>query len=89
MERNHYRNNKMELWSIIMQTSFAMDDIQLYLDTHPCDMEALKAYKDYKKIRLIAVEEYTRDYGPISAYDVNVENYWEWVNSPWPWEGVC
>ena len=84
-----YINNKYELSEIIMQSSFALDDIKLYLDTHPCDMDALKTYNDYKQIRDVALKEYTNNYGPISAYDVNVDNYWTWVNDPWPWEGVC
>ena len=34
-----------QLLSIIDQTSFAMDDILLILDTHPCDKAALNYYK--------------------------------------------
>ena len=89
MDRKYNINNKEDLMSIITQSSFALDDIKLYLDTHPCDEEALKAYKDYREIRKVAWDEYTRNYGPLSAYDVDATNYWSWVNSPWPWEGVC
>ena len=31
-----------QLWQTINEAGFAMDDINLYLDTHPCDQEALK-----------------------------------------------
>jgi spore coat protein JB len=91
---NNVNNNcrvtgKKQLEEAIMQASFAIDDIKLYLDTHPCDGDALKMYEDYRKIRKVALKEYTQNYGPMSAYDVNVDNYWSWVNSPWPWEGVC
>jgi spore coat protein JB len=89
MERSNYLNRKWELMTIITQSSFALDDIKLYLDTHPCDVEAIMSYKEYKKIREIAMDEYKKNYGPISAYDVCIDNYWDWINSPWPWEGVC
>ena len=81
--------DKCKLLREISAISFAAWELHLYLDTHPCDNEALKAYMDYKEIRKVAWDEYTNNYGPLSAYDVNVNNYWSWVNSPWPWEGVC
>ena len=89
VSRSNRMNSKNELAEIIMQASFAIDDIKLYLDTHPCDKEAIKTYRDYKKIRNMAWEEHTKHFGPLSAYDVDVDNYWNWVNDPWPWEGVC
>jgi len=82
-------SDKYELMEIITQASFALDDIKLFLDTHPCDVGALKAYEEYKKIRKVAWMEYTREYGPLSAYDVDVCNQWSWIEKPWPWEGGC
>ena len=89
LSTNYNRRNKEELWQIIMQASFALDDIKLFLDTHPCDKAALKVYDEYKNIRKVALMEYVTQYGPISAYDVKVCDYWDWVNKPWPWEGEC
>ena len=86
---NYNRRNKEELRMIITQASFALDDIKLFLDTHPCNKEALKAYDEYKNIRKAALKEYVVEYGPISAYDVNVCDSWDWVKNPWPWEGEC
>ena len=42
------RMNRRELLSHINQVSFAVDEVKLYLDTHPCDTEALAYFKDYK-----------------------------------------
>ena len=33
--------NRQELLNHINQASFAVDDVKLYLDTHPCDTDAL------------------------------------------------
>ena len=81
--------NKKELFDVINQASFMLDDITLYLNTHPDCRDGMKAYEHYKEIRKEAIEDYTRMYGPISRYDVNEDNYWDWVNKPWPWEGEC
>lgn len=81
--------SKQELMNLINQFSFMVDDITLYLDTHPNCPDGLDAYKHYKKLREEAICDYTNMYGPICRYDVNVDNYWDWVNKPWPWEGAC
>ena len=78
-----------ELFCLINQVSFMLDDITLYLNTHPDCKEGLETYNHYKRIRHEAIQDYTRLYGPICKYNVNTNNYWDWVNMPWPWEGVC
>lgn len=81
--------SKMELFNFINEISFMIDDIALFLNTHPdCD-EAIKAYNQFMELRHEALCEYTEAYGPISKYNVDACNYWDWVNNPWPWEGVC
>lgn len=79
-------NGQQQLFRLIMEVSFALEDVVLYLDTHPCDREALEYYEKYKNSRKQAMDEYTRMYGPLSSKDVNSGNYWKWVNTPWPWE---
>lgn len=79
-------SGQQRLFRLIMEVSFALEDVVLYLDTHPCDREALEYYEKYKNARKQAMDEYTRMYGPLSSKDVNSENYWKWVNTPWPWE---
>ena len=66
-----------------------MDDLRLYLDTHPCDQEALCYFIKIQEARQEVLHTYTMNHGPIYQYMVDVDNYWNWVNDPWPWEGVC
>lgn len=84
--------NRRELMNQINQASFMVDDTKLYLDTHPCDAEALRCFNEYSKIRNQALAEYARLYGPLTI-DTVVESCadkWNWVNEPWPWqEGGC
>lgn len=80
---------KKELAKFIDEVSFAMDDIILFLDTHPCNQEALCCYQDYKKMRQEAVEEYTKCYGPLLNDKVAPGDEWKWALQPWPWKGEC
>lgn len=80
---------KEQLFRIIMESSFALDDTILFLDTHPDNREALDFYHHYKKIYDEAMEEYQECYGPINSKSVDQTNYWTWVKTPWPWEGEC
>ena len=82
-------NEKIKLFKQLTELSFVMDDLRLYLDTHPCDQEALCYFKQIQVLRSNTLQEYTENYGPIYNYDVDVDNYFCWVNDPWPWEGVC
>jgi spore coat protein JB len=82
-------NSKDKLFACITATSFVMDDLRIYLDTHPTDQEALDYWRKIEKVRNEAVDEYTKCYGPINSYDVNVKNKWTWIDEPWPWEGRC
>ncbi|MDW2798806.1 spore coat protein CotJB [Clostridium boliviensis] len=73
----------------IYQACFAMDDVILYLDTHPCDQDALNYYHYVADMCEQAVNAYEEYCGPLMSNHVMDENYWTWVNDPWPWEGVC
>ncbi|MCR5792822.1 MAG: spore coat protein CotJB [Lachnospiraceae bacterium] len=70
----------------ICELGFALDDVTLYLDTHPTDANAIDYYNNYKKMYREAKQDYTRQYGPLNDYEVNCNNGWSWINTPWPWE---
>lgn len=80
---------KDELLLAISQSSFMLDDIALYLNTHPNCQHGLKAFKKYKKLREELLADYEEEYGPLLRYDVDSDYDWGWIDSPWPWEGVC
>lgn len=79
--------SKDELMKVITKASFAMDDVKLYLDTHPNCQEALEYYKEAKKMREKAWKMYTSMYGPLSSYEVDSDDCWNWNVAPMPWEG--
>lgn len=82
------RNGDYERLRMIIDTaSFAVDDIKLYLDTHPTDRRALEYYEHYRNIRLSAIDDYTMRFGPLTADQVMASDRWTWIEKPWPWEG--
>ena len=38
-------NESKDLMNVIYETGFVIDDVLLYLDTHPCDKKALEYYE--------------------------------------------
>lgn len=83
------KNNmdREKLMKTITRASFAMDDVKLFLDTHPNCQEALEYYQEAKKIREEAWKTYTENFGPLSSYEVDNTDYWDWNQGPMPWEG--
>ena len=64
----------------------------LYLDTHPCDSEALAYFHEMSAHRNDALKQYASAYGPLTVdtADYSCAERWNWINEPWPWqEGGC
>lgn len=81
-------NMRASLMNQIDEASFAMDDVALFLDTHPNDMAAMQYYQNVVAMRKNAVDAYERQFGPLMIDSVNGQN-WDWVTEKWPWEGGC
>ena len=79
-------NNRDQLLMRVYETGFALDDILLYLDTHPSDQEDMNYYHYVNQQNQEAVRAYEQLYGPLMFNQVS-GNEWSWVRSPWPWEG--
>ena len=79
--------NQKQLLMYLSQVSFGVTEAVLYLDTHPCDKEALEYYHTMKKLREEALEKYQREFGPLLNDSNKDECSWEWTQTPWPWEG--
>ena len=84
---------RKELLQKINEVSFAVNDITLYLDTHPCDEKALAYYEEMSEMREKALKEYARLYGPLTIDTGNDSDLksWQWMEQPFPWEqeGGC
>ena len=72
--------------SELMALDFAVKELNLYLDTHPQDQEALSLYASYIKLAKEGREKYTAKYGPLDSAELVLEDGYTWLNDPWPWE---
>jgi len=70
----------------LMALTFAADELELYLDTHPADSEAFAVYQDILKLRAEAVKRYTKLYGPVTQRDMLGMSRYAWIDNPWPWD---
>ena len=63
--------------------AFAAWELRLYLNTHPCDQQALKLF------RQLARKTCQPNYATSFAQDC--DEGWRWTDAPWPWEfnGGC
>ena len=64
---------------------FMVDDLQLYLDTHPNDSETIRKMNEYQEKMNSLRETYEAKYGPLTTDD-SMKNKWKWIKAPWPWE---
>ena len=61
-------------------------DLHLYLNTHPCDAEALKMYNEVTEHAIKARSQYESTYGPMTSFRSINTAEWDWENCPWPWQ---
>lgn len=69
----------------LMALDFAIDELGLYLTTHPEDTEVLELYWSYIKLGREGREKYEAEYGPLMQTDLTPGRF-KWLDDPWPWE---
>lgn len=93
--------NRTTLLKEISEISFAVDDLTLYLDTHPTDEAALTYYNELITKRKEAMQNYASEFEPLTLDCVNIDEnnhsqtltkypdtrHWTWSDGPLPWEG--
>lgn len=94
-------STRQELLKQINEVSFAVNDITLYLDTHPTDEKALEYFTEMMGKRKAALTEYESNFEPLIIDCVNPvtnnstqtetehpgKTHWTWADGPIPWEG--
>ena len=69
----------------VMALSFAINDLNLYLDLHPDNKEVLDLFKKFVREEKELSSEYVKKYGPLEVTEI-MGNKFNWIDSPWPWE---
>ena len=85
----------------ITEISFTVNDLTLYLDTHPLDDNALTAFKQAMDQRKQLLKTYAENFEPLTINcvcpDTNNktetqtkyagQKHFTWTDGPLPWEG--
>ncbi len=66
--------------------AFGIQELALYLDTHPEDKEALELYRAYQKLYHEKVMTYKDKCGPMNHKMPVDDKTYTWLDDPWPWE---
>lgn len=82
-----------ELMSQIAGISFAINDLTLYLDTHPDCPDGTPLFYELTGKRLELLAEYAKKFYPLTQSSMvtgglNPDCY-SWSEGPMPWEGGC
>lgn len=70
----------------LMALDFALDELELYLDTHEDDEDAFEVYQGYLQLAEEAHSRYVQLYGPVTQMDMLGLKHYVWLENPWPWD---
>lgn len=71
----------------VMESRFALLELVLFLDTHPNDREALRAFRESREKFFTSRREFEERFGPLTGFSENPsDTEWRWVQEPWPWQ---
>lgn len=72
--------------SEVQVLAFAVQELALYLDTHPEDTEALEFYRQYQQLYQKVSQAYEREKRPLNHAAPGRGDTYAWLDDPWPWE---
>ena len=82
------KNNREELLYNILKHNFLLTELNLYLDIYPFDKNIINTYNKFLNDKKALCDMYEQNFGPLTLDGLNVgDNDWNWLKSPWPWEG--
>jgi spore coat protein JB len=85
----------------LYEVSFAVNELNLFLDTHPTDAKALELFSEYRAERKNLLQQMAQNYDPMTCDCVDPaistgtkgdtkymdQKHFNWVDGPLPWEG--
>lgn len=90
---NSDKQTQEDMMLQICQISFAINDLTLYLDTHPDCRNGLPLFYQLCSERKKLLEKYAMDYNPLTQDSMSennaCQNCFNWTKGPLPWEGGC
>jgi spore coat protein JB len=81
-------DNQMAMLRKIQEMEFVAIELNLYLDTHPEDVDALNDFNCAVEVLRKHKKKYEEEFGPFSNFGSGgySDAPWQWIRGPWPWE---
>lgn len=71
----------------IQVLDFVLVELNLYLNTHPDDMAAIKQFNDTAQQSMTMKRQFESLFGPLMNFGNSYSQYpWSWKDVPWPWQ---
>lgn len=88
MDNIYFGNmTRSEMMKRIKELEFAVIELNIYLDNHPMNQQALMDFNKFTKELMDLKEKYEEQHGMLTNFGYSTSQYpWTWVNEPWPWE---
>jgi len=87
------QQSREEMMSQLTAISFALNDLTLYLDTHPDCPNGTKLFYSLSNQRLTLLSQFAAKFYPLTQLSMITGEYdankYGWVEGPMPWEGAC
>ncbi|KGR87024.1 spore coat protein CotJB [Lysinibacillus odysseyi] len=84
------KNLPPEFYSLleeIQAIDFVIVELNLYLDTHPQDLEAIKQFNEMTLKSMELKHSFEQQFGPLMNFGRSFSGYpWSWNETPWPWQ---
>lgn len=80
--------SREELLNQIQLVDFYAVELNLFLNTHPNDPQALRDYQYILEQSAQLRKMYVERFGPLMNFQHGsvTNNHWSWIRDPWPWE---
>lgn len=76
-----------QLLEEIQAIDFVLVELNLYLNTHPNDYDAIEQFNMYSKQSRTLKNHFEKQFGPLMGFGKSYSNYpWDWDDTPWPWQ---
>ncbi|WP_067622817.1 spore coat protein CotJB [Alicyclobacillus acidiphilus] len=69
----------------LQSVDFSLVELNLYLDTHPEDNQAMRQYNELRTQRQMIVQNFENQFGPLTNFGDTTSTQL-WNVGPWPWQ---
>lgn len=83
---NHPSGEQNRMLTDIGIIDFTLVELNLYLDTHPHDKQAMEYFNHYVRIKNQMVKDFSSRYYPLTTDTSTDTRAWQWALAPMPWE---